>query len=217
VRSRARRSRPRRAPRSAPLLERCFGAVAVAFGSRRARPLWLPDTARGVWRADARSVACGQFSASPGDRAVSVRLDLQLPPCGDAPAIARRQMVKRFATELDGRLLEDARLLTSELVTNAVVHGRGTIQLHARAQQHRLIVDVADQGDGFAPTTREHAFDTVGGHGLHIVDSLASRWGIRAGGSHVWFELERARAPSGTPRSTGQLNPRRGAKPLGDT
>jgi anti-sigma regulatory factor (Ser/Thr protein kinase) len=94
--------------------------------------------------------------------------------------------------------LEDARLLTSELVTNAVVHGRGAIGLSALLDEDRLMIEVIDEGDGFERTVRQHGLDAVGGNGLNIVDRLASRWGIHAGSSHVWFELERPGPRLGT-------------------
>lgn len=119
------------------------------------------------------------------------RLELQLPQSEKAPDIARRRLVERFAGELDPREVEDARLLTSELVTNAVMHGRGAIELSAALDEDRLLIEVTDHGEGFERIMRKHDFEGVGGHGLNIVDALASRWGIHDGSSHVWFELER--------------------------
>jgi anti-sigma regulatory factor (Ser/Thr protein kinase) len=129
---------------------------------------------------------------------VSAQLELQLPTSDQAPEIARRRVVERFAAQLDPVQLEDARLLTSELVTNAVVHGRGAIGLNALLDEDRLMIEVIDQGDGFERTVRQHGLDAVGGNGLNIVDRLASRWGIHAGSSHVWFELERPGPRLGT-------------------
>jgi anti-sigma regulatory factor (Ser/Thr protein kinase) len=100
-------------------------------------------------------------------------------------------VVERFAGELDPREVQDGRLLTSELVTNAVIHGRGAIELSAALNEDRLLIEVTDHGEGFERIMRKHDFEAVGGHGLNIVDALASRWGIHDGSSHVWFELER--------------------------
>ena len=121
-----------------------------------------------------------------------IRLELQLAPVPQTPGMARRRLTEQFAGELDSEELQDAKLLTSELVTNAVLYGRGRIDLSARLEDDRLTVDVADQGGGFELVVgREHDWDTVGGHGLSIVDAVASRWGIHEGRSHVWFVLER--------------------------
>ena len=90
-------------------------------------------------------------------------------------------MVARFGGELDPRELQDARLLTSELVTNAVVHGRGPVGLTALLDEDRPMIEVVDQDDGFERVVREQGLEAVGGHGLNIVDAPASRWGLHAG------------------------------------
>jgi anti-sigma regulatory factor (Ser/Thr protein kinase) len=109
----------------------------------------------------------------------------------EAPRVARELLAQWICRQLDEREECDARLLVSELVTNALVHGRGTIQLHARFDENHLIVEVIDDGNGFERVVRERDFDRLGGWGLTLVDALASRWGIHDGRSHVWFELER--------------------------
>jgi anti-sigma regulatory factor (Ser/Thr protein kinase) len=129
---------------------------------------------------------------------VSAQLELQLPTSDQAPEISRRRVLERFGAEADPGQLEDALLLTSELVTNAVVHGKGAIGLSALLDEDRLMIEVTDEGDGFERTVRQHGLDAVGGNGLNIVDRLASRWGIHAGSSQVWFELERAGPRLGT-------------------
>lgn len=118
-------------------------------------------------------------------------LELQLLRTPHTPGIARRRLAETFAADLDADELYDAKLLTSELVTNALIHGRGSIKLHALLDENRLTVDVADQGDGFERKARKRNSGAVGGHGLYIVDAIASRWGIHQGSSHVWFQLDR--------------------------
>lgn len=120
-----------------------------------------------------------------------IRLELQLPPVPQTPGIARRRLAERFGAQLDDNELQDAKLLTSELVTNAVLHGHGRIALSALLDERRLTVDVTDQGGGFQRASRKRDLEAVGGHGLNIVAAVASRWGIHEGSSHVWFELER--------------------------
>jgi anti-sigma regulatory factor (Ser/Thr protein kinase) len=106
-------------------------------------------------------------------------------------------------------MLTLAKLLTSELVTNAVVHGRGRITLSAQANDERLLVEVEDEGDGFERATTRRAEDP-GGWGLGLVEAESSRWGAHDGTSHVWFELARGqdgqkpvRPPAG---SAGRLH-----------
>jgi anti-sigma regulatory factor (Ser/Thr protein kinase) len=124
----------------------------------------------------------------------------ELPRTGQAPGIARRRLVEWFAAELDRLELQNAKLLVSELVTNAVIHGRGRIELHALLEQDRLRVEVINEGPGFMPAVRERDHDTRDRWGLRVVEEQASRWGIREGAAGVWFELARQLpGPDGKP------------------
>lgn len=112
-------------------------------------------TSPGPIRAFGRDVPVGQ------SRAVIAQAVLELPPTPQAPGIARKWLSESFAAQLEPREQETAKLLVSELVTNAVVHGRGRIELHAELDQDRLLVDVSDEGPGFARTD----FHAIAGHG----------------------------------------------------
>jgi anti-sigma regulatory factor (Ser/Thr protein kinase) len=92
--------------------------------------------------------------------------------------------------------LADLRLLTSELVSNAVKYGgEGSLLLHVRQAEERLRVEVVDQGTGFQAQETADARDRqdlelVGGWGLPIVQALSSAWGSFEGSTHVWFEFD---------------------------
>lgn len=87
---------------------------------------------------------------------------------------------------------ERAELTASELVTNALRHGEGSIELRlARVDEH-VRLEVVDEGSGVVPEIREQAGDESGGWGLRIVDQLAVRWGCYEGTTHVWAELPAA-------------------------
>lgn len=118
-------------------------------------------------------------------------LEFTLPHTRDAPGAARRRLARWLTPQLDESELHRAMLLTSELVTNAVMHGQGEITLRAYLDDDRVLVEVIDQGQGFERVLREEDFERIGGHGLSIVDAESSRWGIHEGNTHVWFELER--------------------------
>jgi anti-sigma regulatory factor (Ser/Thr protein kinase) len=92
----------------------------------------------------------------------------------------------------DGRL----ELLTSELVTNAVVHGavgeaESVLVWVGVRDDGTVMVEVWDEGaTGVEPAVSEPEWHTVGGRGMLLVDALASRWGTRYEGARcVWFEL----------------------------
>jgi anti-sigma regulatory factor (Ser/Thr protein kinase) len=128
----------------------------------------------------------------------TTRLELSLPHTKEAPNIARRRLAQWLASTPATDELDAATLLTSELVTNAVLHGKGQITLRAELDEDRLLVEVIDDGEGFERVLRERDFDRVGGHGLTIVETASSRWGIHEGTTHVWFELERPGPRLGT-------------------
>jgi anti-sigma regulatory factor (Ser/Thr protein kinase) len=125
---------------------------------------------------------------------IAAMFESELPPGLDAPGVSRRLVADWLAPVLTESALATSRLLVSEIVTNAVRHGRGTITLRAWLFEDRLLVAVIDEGGGFEPEARER--DTKqrgpGGWGLRIVDAESSRWGIYPGAAHVWFELERS-------------------------
>jgi anti-sigma regulatory factor (Ser/Thr protein kinase) len=92
-------------------------------------------------------------------------------------------------------VLDDARLLVSELVANSMRHARlgpnDTIRVEAEVENGRLRVDVIDGGRGGAPPVAGGIRPSPGaesGWGLYLVETLATRWGHGAG--RYWFELE---------------------------
>jgi len=114
---------------------------------------------------------------------------IDLPRAPGSASIARRFIEQHFACELSPRALADAKLATTELVTNAVTHGRGAVMLKVEASIDRLRVEVIDQGTGRTPEIRHRPGDESGGWGLRIVDALSLRWGAVEGSTHVWADL----------------------------
>jgi anti-sigma regulatory factor (Ser/Thr protein kinase) len=86
---------------------------------------------------------------------------------------------------------DDAALVVSELVTNAIVHGRTDVDLDLRIVDSTLLeVRVGDTGPGL-PAVATAAVDRVGGLGLRVVDQLSSGWGVESAdaGKVVWCRL----------------------------
>ena len=82
-------------------------------------------------------------------------------------------------------------LLTSEVVTNAIVHARSGPQLAVEVKEDSVRVAVRDLSPA-APVRRLGRLDDVSGRGVIIVDELASAWGVereRNGAKQVWFEV----------------------------
>jgi anti-sigma regulatory factor (Ser/Thr protein kinase) len=120
-------------------------------------------------------------------------IDLRLPPDVRAPDVARRSL-DALRPSLDGTVVDDAKLLVSELVTNSVRHAQlgpeDTIAVRVLTTPSALRIEVADAGTGFDPAALP-APNGHGGWGLSLLDRLAARWGVSPGdGSQVWFELD---------------------------
>jgi anti-sigma regulatory factor (Ser/Thr protein kinase) len=116
---------------------------------------------------------------------------VSLPKSPASPALAR-QILDRVRDELPPERLDDARLLVSEIVTNAVEHVReeGEIEVRVRLADGVLRVEVLDPGPGFAPAPRAPGASKGSGWGLHFTDMVASRWAADMDGrARVWFEL----------------------------
>lgn len=133
---------------------------------------------------------------------MAVRLRHQLPRQLTAAALARRLVDQQLGRELDREQLEDVKLLASELVNNAVLHGVGRIEFIAEVDDDRVRVDVVDDGSGFVHQIRPVDLQQASGRGLQVVASVSTRWGHFEGTTHVWFELERRehRAAAAPPR-----------------
>jgi anti-sigma regulatory factor (Ser/Thr protein kinase) len=117
----------------------------------------------------------------------------RLPHGPEAPAAARRAL-DGLRGALDPTALAELRLVVSELVTNAVRHGRpvedDVVELRVGVDEQVARVEVADGGDGFAPPGAEPAA-RLGGWGLVVVDRLADRWGVEGNGrTVVWLEFD---------------------------
>ena len=97
---------------------------------------------------------------------VTDHLEFTLPRTREAPGTARQRLARWLNSQLDESELHRAMLLTSELVTNAVMHGQGEITLRAFFDNDRVLVEVIDQGQGFERVLREQHFERIGGHGL---------------------------------------------------
>ena len=111
-------------------------------------------------------------------------MDIELTRSTEAPRKARELLRDTLGSVLDEDELDKALLLTSELVSNAVRHGKGKITLRADLDENRLLVEVIDEGSGLEHVIREREFENVEGWGLRIIDSQSSRWGAHEGTTH---------------------------------
>lgn len=115
-----------------------------------------------------------------------------LGPSRLSPRRARRFVASTLVDWGCPGLVPTVELLTSELVTNAVVHAGTEVALVIRATTSTVRVAVHDDGEGI-PRARQAPALATNGRGLAMVDKLAERWGVlqEPTGKSVWFEVAR--------------------------
>ncbi|MFI6933018.1 SpoIIE family protein phosphatase, partial [Streptomyces sp. NPDC050287] len=109
---------------------------------------------------------------------------------------------------LSDRLVGDAVVVVSELVTNAVVHAGTDVDVECRleAETGALVVEVMDRHPSRAPRDAavEATYETPEyGRGLRLVAALAESWGVtyRTGAKTVWARLPAYGAPAAEERA----------------
>jgi transcriptional regulator with XRE-family HTH domain/anti-sigma regulatory factor (Ser/Thr protein kinase) len=131
-----------------------------------------------------------QDMATAGWQPASLRKDF---PADQHAARGARNAVSFVAGGIPEAALETAQLLTSELVTNSVVHGPRTagtvVRVDVEVGREEIRVAVSDTAAG-RPAIKTPASES--GYGLNIVDALANRWetGRDGDGNVTWFALD---------------------------
>lgn len=93
---------------------------------------------------------------------------------------------------------DDAMLVLSELVSNAVRHAAplpsGEINVRWEVADEVLHIEITDGGAGTRPHASVAALSSLGGRGLDIVRSVSTKWGVTEGEDSVtvWAEVPRS-------------------------
>lgn len=109
----------------------------------------------------------------------------------DAPAEARALVAACACRRHHRDSVAASVLIVSELVTNALLHGRPPICLRLRCDEATgLEIGVGD-GDQAPPRLLAPAPDALGGRGMELVDLLSASWGsvLTTGGKTVWSRV----------------------------
>ena len=124
-----------------------------------------------------------------------------LPSAPSSCSEARRHILNTLVDVPDD-VRDLAVLLTSELVSNAIMHAVGPVTLTIELDETLIRMEVADAGT-MPPTVKPYGPESATGRGLRLLDVLADQWGWNPSdsGKTVWFELSTvARAVTGASR-----------------
>jgi hypothetical protein len=118
---------------------------------------------------------------------------LTLDPIAQAVSAARRYVREQLERCQAAGVEASAELGVSELVTNAVLHGRTPFTVAVRRTADGVRIEVSDRSP-LPPQVRRLSTFASTGRGLRLVAAVSSTWGIVAvapedgGGKTVWFE-----------------------------
>lgn len=116
--------------------------------------------------------------------------ELPLPALPTASRDARRWVSDRLAELRLDDLADAVTLLTSEVVTNALLHAGTPMVLRLRPSGTGVEVEVQD-GSALPPARRHYSATATTGRGVEVLDALADSWGWRPQetGKTVWFQV----------------------------
>jgi len=119
------------------------------------------------------------------------QLDTTLPAEPGSAPLARATVAEHTtAWGFGGELCDDATLIVTELVANAIRHAGTTIGVRLRRIPEGLRLEVADESPRPVRPADPSLLDE-GGRGLALVDALATHYGVEGHptGKTVWVEL----------------------------
>lgn len=127
---------------------------------------------------------------------------ISLDPLAASPSAARRFVEGALGRWGATEILEDMQLLASELVTNAVLHARTTIELVLTQRHDAVRLEVHDRRVSLEPVTPVER-----GRGLQLIEGLAQQWGIIHDGTGkiVWLEIPFPATDDRTPSSVADF------------
>lgn len=119
-----------------------------------------------------------------------------VPYATSSVALVRRRLVDGLTGQVPAPVIDDAALVVSELVANAVRHGEplpgNALQVGWDVAPHGVRLSVVDGGRGPHGGIPDVSLDSEGGRGLFLIDALSGSWGVQpldSWGSRVWAEL----------------------------
>ncbi|WP_333772098.1 SpoIIE family protein phosphatase [Streptomyces sp. IBSBF 3136] len=149
----------------------------------------------------------------PRSSVITARAAASFEPVGRSVATARSFVRDTLQGWGFADIVDDAVVLTSELVTNAVVHAGTHAEVLCLRTEDGVRIEVSDRyPEREVPLQGSPAAmgspDREGGRGLQLCAALAARWGVDYTPTHknVWFQLDLPERPVGT-RAAGPSLP----------
>jgi anti-sigma regulatory factor (Ser/Thr protein kinase) len=141
-----------------------------------------------------------------GNSRATVLGSLTIPGRPEQVGLARSFVARTLGSNRITADADAATLLTSEIVTNAIQHTKsgvdgGTVTIVVISVSRGVLVEIIDDGSAGTPVVKGDLY-AAEGHGLFLVQHLASQWGYLrdSAGTTVWFHLPAAEQPqSGEP------------------
>jgi anti-sigma regulatory factor (Ser/Thr protein kinase) len=150
-----------------------------------------PDPRRGEEGLGRRVVSRGRV----GGARATVLGALTIPGHPEQVSAARTFVARTLGAHRPGTDADTATLLTSEIVTNAIMHTKsgvdgGTVTIVVVGIPRGVLIEITDGGSAGAPVVKGDLYATDG-HGLFLVQNLAAQWGYlrEPTGTTVWFHL----------------------------
>ena len=136
---------------------------------------------------------------STGPPAAGAAVSIEVPHERTGVRLARHTFAEQIsAAGVEDDARDDAMLVLSELVSNAVKHAAplpsGEITVRWRVDDEVLHIEITDGGAGTRPRAGVAALSALGGRGLDIVRTVSRHWGVTEGEGSVtvWAEVPRS-------------------------
>ncbi|MGL5861249.1 MAG: ATP-binding protein [Phycicoccus sp.] len=137
-----------------------------------------------------------EVTVGPGPGAESVICTMRVPQRASSVRHVRREIVADLGERgFPEELVEEAEIVVSELLTNAIRHARalsdGTVRVRWKIRAEVVEVEVTDGGGATVPRPAPRTVWLDSGRGLRIVRSMAHEWGVTEDrtGNVVWATL----------------------------
>jgi anti-sigma regulatory factor (Ser/Thr protein kinase) len=190
--------------RQALVLDKLYTAVSALHSGAAA--LKAENAELRVAVARMPSQAARSAPAANGGAPRDHDLEISVPLDQHAPRAARKAVADHLRRHVSAAVLDDAKLIVSELVTNSVCHSGAsagaTATIRVELTPTAVCLEVADAGRAGLIAPRDADLNAGHGFGLSLVQTLSRRWGVERvadSGTRVWAELQHA------PRATASL------------